>query len=327
MQNGVYNYVITKTHGQNPQRKKENKMKKIISLILAFATLVCAMLAFTSCGGDDLYKAYGKQLDKVKAPTDKAETLTVAMSPDFAPMEFSYINGADSEVAGFDVLLANYLAKELGMNLEIKPMSFDACQIAIGTGTVDLAISGFSWTADRAENYLISNYYIAGDNETEQVLITTKANEDKLKNASDYAGLKIGYQGASLQELLVNETFAGIAGELVPYGDLGLATVALQEGKIDALAVAQGNGESIIANTNGTLAFSGFEFEVDPKYENNVVLLNKADAELLAKVNAALDKALANDYYTPWYESCLILAGSKSIDELGYDDEGNKITE
>lgn len=302
-------------------------MKKIISLILAFATLVCAMLTFASCGGDDLYKAYGKQLDKVKAPTDKAETLTVAMSPDFAPMEFSYIDGSTSEVAGFDVLLANYLAKELGMNLEIKPMSFDACQIAIGTGTVDLAISGFSWTADRAENYLISNYYIAGDNETEQVLITTKANEDKLKNASDYAGLKIGYQGASLQELLVKETFTGIAGELVPYGDLGLATVALQEGKIDALAVAQGNGESIIANTNETLAFSGFEFEVDPKYENNVVLLNKADSELLAKVNAALDKALANDYYTPWYEACLILAGSKSIDELGYDEDGNKITE
>ena len=326
MQNGVYNYDI-KQNTDDSSKKEETKMKKIISLILAAAMLCVAVLSLGSCGEDTLYKAYGKQLAKVKAPTDKSETLTVAMSPDFAPMEFSYINGATSEIAGFDVLLANYLAKELGMNLEIKPMSFDACQIAVGTGSVDLAISGFSWTADRAENYLISDYYIAGDNETEQVLITTKANENKLDEASDYAGLKIGYQGASLQELLVETTFADIAGELVPFGDLGLATVALQEGKIDALAVAVGNGESIIANTNNTLAFSGFEFDVDPKYENNVVLLNLEDTALLEKVNQALAKALENDYYTPWYEACLILAGSKSIDELGYDKDGNKVTE
>lgn len=302
-------------------------MKKLLTLILAAALLCCSVFAMTSCGGNSEYAAYGKQLEKFKAPAEAEKTLTVAMSPDFAPMEFSYVNGTQSEIAGFDVLLANYLAKELGMKLEIKPMSFDACQTAIQTGTVDLAISGFSWTEERAENYLISDYYIAGDNETEQVLITTKANEGKFTKASDLQGLKIGYQGASLQELLVKEVFTGIAGELVPYTDLGLAAAALQEGKIDALAVAQGNGENIIANTNDKLAFSGYEFEVDPLYENNVVLLNKSDAALLAQVNAALAKALKNDYYTAWYEASLILSGSKSIDELGYDDEGNKITE
>ena len=302
-------------------------MKKILSLILAAALLCCSIFAMTSCQTDELYKAYGKQLDKVKAPKNASETLTVAMSPDFAPMEFTYVNGSKSEIAGFDVLLANYIAKELGMKLEIKAMSFDACQTAIQTGNVDLAISGFSWTEERAENYLISNWYIAGENETEQVLITTKANEGKYTTKESLAGKKIGYQGASLQELLVEETFTGIAGEFVPYTDLGLATEALKTGKIDALAVAKGNGESIIANANNAIAFSGFEFEVDPIYENNVILLNKADTELLAKVNAALDKALENDYYTPWYEASLILAGSKSIDELGYDDEGNKITE
>ena len=42
---------------------------------------------------------------------------------------------------------------------------------------------------------------------------------------------------------------------------------------------------------------------------------------------AALAKALSNDYYTAWYEVCEILAGSASIDELGYDENGNKITE
>ena len=54
------------------------------------------------------------------------------MSPDFPPMEFvdTAKKGQDQYV-GFDVILANYLAKELGMNVEIKPMSFDACLIAV----------------------------------------------------------------------------------------------------------------------------------------------------------------------------------------------------
>ena len=303
-------------------------MKKIISLVVAAVMLMTSAFALVSCSGENLYAPYGKQLAEYKAPTGKAETLTIALSPDFAPMEFVYIDGSNQEIAGFDVILSNYLAKELGMNLEIKPMSFDACQTAVQTGNVDLAISGFSWTYERAQNYEISDYYIAGDNETEQVIITTKANENKLTTAESYKGLKIGYQGASLQQVLVEETFGNDAEvELVPYVDLGTAAEALKTGVVDALAVAQGNGEAIIANAGDSLAFSGYEFEIDEKYKNNVILIQKGNTELLAKVNTALAKALSNDYYTAWYEVCTILAGSASIDELGYDENGNKITE
>lgn len=303
-------------------------MKKIISLIVAAVMLVTSVFVLASCNSENLYTPYGKQLAEYKAPTGKTETLTVALSPDFAPMEFVYIDGSNQEIVGFDVILSNYLAKELGMNLEIKPMSFDACQTAVQTGNVDLAISGFSWTYERAQNYEISDYYVAGDNETEQVIITTKANENKLTTAESYKGLKIGYQGASLQQVLVEETFGNDSEvELVPYVDLGTAAEALKTGVVDALAVAKGNGDAIIANAGDSLAFSGFEFEIDEKYKNNVILIQKGDTELLAKVNTALAKALSNDYYTAWYEVCEILAGSASIDELGYDENGNKITE
>ena len=127
-------------------------------------------------------------------------TLTVAMSPDFAPMEFvdTSKTGQDQFV-GFDVTLANYLAKELGLTLELKPMSFDACQTAVQLGSVDMSISGFSWKADRAENFLLSDYYIAGDNETEQSVITTKDKENAITTPEGFAGLKVGAQAASLQ--------------------------------------------------------------------------------------------------------------------------------
>ena len=258
----------------------------------------------------------------------KAENkkLTVAISPDFAPMEFvdTSKTGQDQYV-GFDVTLANYLAKELGQELELKPMSFDACQTAVQLGSVDMSISGFSWTAEREENYLLSDYYIAGENETQQSVITVKAKEGTVTEAAGFAGWKVGAQAASLQEKLVQEALLPAGAELVVYKSIDDAVLALQTGKIDALAVAHGNGEAIISN-NPDIAFTGYDFEVDPKYENNVILLNKNSTELLKKVNAALAKALAAGYYDGWYNDAKALAGISTAAEVSYNDDGTAPT-
>ena len=302
-------------------------MKKILSLILTLALLGCVVFSATSCNlfpAENLAAAYDKYAAEL-AFDDSActETLTVAMSPDFAPMEFYDL--AKDEIVGFDVLLAKYLAKELNMKLVIDPMSFDACMAAVSTGAADLAISGFSWTAERAETFLISDYYVAGENESDQILITTAANQSKFTaDMTDFSGMKIGAQGASLQELLANEQLTGATIEL--YKDLNTAVEALKTGDIDALAVAKGNGEAFAA-TSDDVVLTDFYFEVDELYKNNVILLNKNDADLLAAVNAALAKAMAADLYTGWYEACQIYAEVKTLDELGYDDDGNKITE
>ena len=307
-------------------------MKKMISLFLTLA-LLCGTLALASCsiGSDSssLSKAYENYLSQVKAPTDASlPTLTVAVSPDFAPMEFVDLakSGADQYV-GFDILLANFLAKEMNKKLVIKPMSFDACMAAVQSGNADLAISGFSWTAERAETFLISDYYVAGENETEQIVITTKSNAGAFTTAASFAGKKVGAQGGSLQELLVKEQLVPFGVELVKMENLNDLVTALKNGQIDALAVAKGNGDAFIAASPDAVDVSGFEFEVDEKYKNNVILLNKTDAALLAEVNTVLAKAMANDYYTGWYEACQVYSEIKTLDELGFDDNGVKIKE
>lgn len=257
----------------------------------------------------------------------ESKKLTVAMSPDFAPMEFVDTSKTGQEqYVGFDVTLANFLAKELGMELEIKPMSFDACMTAVQLGSVDMAISGFSWKPDRAENFLLSDYYIAGDNETQQSVITVKAQEGALTTEASFAGLKVGAQTSSLQEQLVKDSLIPAGAELVVYKSIDDAVLALQTGKIDALAVAHGNGEAIIAN-NPDIAFTGFDFDVDPKYENNVILLNKTNTALLEKVNAALGKAMAANYYDGWYEDAKALAGIPTASEVSYNDDGTAPTD
>lgn len=281
-------------------------MKKMMVIALA----LCMVLSIVACA---------KQADKTN--DDEQPVLKVALSPDFSPMEFVDTSKEGQEqFVGFDVTLAKHIAEKLNMKLEIEPMSFDACQVAVQMGTVDLGISGFSWTKDRAENYLISDYYIAGDNETEQVIIVPADKAGQYSKAEDFAGLKIGAQAASLQEMLCNEALLDDT-SIELFKDINVAVVALQTGKVDGVAVADGNADAIIAN-NQDIAKSGFQFDVDPKYENNVILLNQKDEELLKKVNEILADCMANDLYSGWYEEAKALAGIDTAKEISYGDDG-----
>ena len=270
-------------------------MKKMFALLLA--VLMVAAL-FTGCG---------KSSENV---------LTVATSPDFVD---SSKTGQDQYV-GFDIMLAKYIADELGMELEILPMSFDSCPTAVTSGKATLAISGFSWMEDRAANYNLSDYYYAGDNETEQVIITLKDKEGQFASVDDFAGMKIGAQNASLQEQLCQEQLPGA--EIVTIGDLSTALMQLKKGDFDFIAVAKGQADVFLSN-DPDVALSGFEFDVDPKYVGNLVILKKGDDEMTEKVNAILAKAEAAGLYAEWYEEAEILAGSKDAQEISYDDNGS----
>ena len=280
-------------------------MKKLISAALVLATV----LSFAGCS------------------SSKKETLKVATSPDFAPMEFvdSSKKGQESYV-GFDITLAKYIAEGLGKELEIVPMSFDACMVAVEAGSVDMGISGFSWTADRANNYNFSDYYYAGDNEAEQTIVTTKANEGKFTSAADFSGKKVAAQTGSLQFSLCKEQLPADC-EVVEVGDLTTAFLQLQNGDFDAIAVAMGQAKVFISNNEETTALSGFSFEVDPATVGNVIMMQKGADELTAKVNELLAKAQADGLYEKWYSDALELSGVDTATEVIYDDFGNVASE
>ena len=166
MHRRVYNYAITKTQRHRALHlERKIIMKKIISLLLIAALACTCIFAMGSCGPTEtnLAAAYDKIVKDLEFDDSNCETFTVAMSPDFAPMEFvDLAKEGDDKYVGFDVILAKYLAKEMNKKLVIKPMSFDAAMAAAQAGTVDAAISGFSWTAERAKNFEITDYYVAG---------------------------------------------------------------------------------------------------------------------------------------------------------------------
>ncbi len=283
------------------------KMKKVLCILLALGMIA----ALAACGSAP---KENQALNEIK----KSGKLTVALSPDFSPMEFvdSSKEGQDSYV-GFDVSLAKYLAEELGVQLEIQAMSFDACQTAVSSGSIPVSISGYSWTETRAENYELSDYYYAGDNETEQVLLIRAADAEKYTKPEDFDGVSVGAQNASLQMDLVTSQLPNA--KAVTIGEIGVGVMELESGNIEALAVADGNGTQIIANHPGLVKCT-WEFEVAEEFEANVILIHKGEKDLLDAINAALAKAYAEGYYDTWYQEALEIAESASSVEVSLAD-------
>ena len=294
-------------------------MKKLIAMLMT----LMMVLALAACGsndtpaannggnnGDNAAPTYANALEKIKGEGE----LHVALSPDFSPMEFvdSSKTGQEQYV-GFDITLAKYIAENLGVELVIEPMGFDASQTAVYTGSVPMSISGYSWTEDRAENYELSDYYYAGENETRQALLIKKENADKYTSPEDLAGQDVGAQNASLQMQLVTEQLTDA--NPISIGDITVGVMELKSGNIEALAVAYGNAEMII-DANPDLAICTWEFDVKAEYSANVIMMQKGETELLEAVNAILAQAKEANLYDGWYKDAVELGKSENAQEL-----------
>ena len=126
-------------------------MKKFFAMMLA---LVMA-LSLAACG---------KQNDANSDGDNNAEpaktTLVVGVSADYAPFEFMYPDESGELVyGGIDISVAQYVADELGLTLQVENMSFDNLLTSLDKGDFDMVLSAMEATPDRLENADFSNGY------------------------------------------------------------------------------------------------------------------------------------------------------------------------
>jgi len=272
-------------------------MKKKFALLLAAAMILGSL---SGCSG-------ASRLDNIK----KAGVIKMATSPDFAPMEFENI-GADGnkEYVGSDIELAKYIAEQLGVELQIEAMDFSAVQAAVASGSVDMAISGFAWTEDRAESMELSKPYNADSDGLGQGILIPKDKADTLTSAESFAGLKVGAQNGSLQyNLATSQLPSDVVIEKV--GSLNDGVLMLQTGKIDALAVSGDNGQLYSENYDD-IVMSSFFF--DYSSDGNVVACKKGETELMEEINKIIDQVNEQKLYSQWTEDAKALAASLGID-------------
>ncbi|HEM4881156.1 TPA: transporter substrate-binding domain-containing protein [Streptococcus suis] len=244
-------------------------MKKI----LALAVTVLAGLTLAACSSTSSQSA----LDKIK----EKGTLVVATSPDYAPFEFQALVDGKNEVVGADIMLAQKIADELGVKLEVSAMSFDNVLSSVQNGKADIAIAGLSYSEERAKVFDFSeSYYQISD-----VLLIKKDSANSLTSIDAMSGKTLAVQKGSTQEAYAQEHIN--QANLISLTLMGEAVNELKSGKVDAILMDSPVAAGYVSQ-NSDLAVASVEF---PTIDENskVIALPKGSTEL----KTAIDKAIA----------------------------------
>ena len=114
-------------------------MKKMIAMLLA---LVMAM-SLMACGKQNDSNANDNNDANTGDDQPAAKTtLVVGVSADYAPFEFMYPDENGNMVyGGIDISVAQYVADELGLTLQVENMSFNNLLTSLDKGDFDMVLS------------------------------------------------------------------------------------------------------------------------------------------------------------------------------------------
>lgn len=196
--------------------KTKRLLAGIAALALSLTTLsACSDSTSTSEGGDE-------------------NTFVVGFDSAYPP--YGYV-ADDGSYTGFDLELAEEVAKRNGWEFTAEPIDWDAKDAQLNSGAIDAIWNGFTYEG-REKDYAFSGLYMLN----EQVVVV-KADSD-IKSLEDLAGKKVMTQvdSAALEVLEtptadggqkdLRDTFAS----LDTIGDYNNAFMQLESGMVDAVA-------------------------------------------------------------------------------------------
>ena len=260
-------------------------MKKIFKNITAFLMILLVIITLSSC-------------------QTESDTLHIGFSPDYAPYEFVDLTKTDDDrYVGADIELAKYICEKLDKEIIFEPMGFGQILISLQSGKLDLAISGFTYLPERAENFEMSEEYFV-EGEGRQVVITLASNLSKYTSleAINNKDIRIGAQAGSVQYNLATEQLPNATIE--QHDNISNMVTYLETGKIDCIAISETAAKALIS-TNDKIAMIPGEFEVEDS--GLYVLAQKGNVELITKVNTVIKEVKELKLYEKWMDEANIL--------------------
>lgn len=295
-------------------------MKKLVSIL---SLILIMSLIFTACApaqkqegnkGNSTETAQKEEEKKDEKPDQTAKSpqaseknkweqikekgkLIVGTSADYPPYEFHMMIDGKDEFVGFDMDLARALAQEMGVELEIQDMGFDAVLGSVTTGMVDLGIAGIGRRPERESMFEFSDVY----HNSEQGLLVRKEDADKIKSVEDLKGKKVGAQIGTIQEGIAKK-IEGV--EVKVLSKLTNMILELKTGMVDAVVIEYPVGKSY-AVQNKDLAMAE-EVKFPSEGEGSCIIANKGETELIEEVNKIIkklkDEGKINEFVVKAYE-------------------------
>lgn len=277
-------------------------MRRITSAVLVFLTLV----GLTGCSSDT---------------TDPLAdgVLTVGMEADYAPYNWTtnaenasdyavQISGSDAYADGYDVRMAQALADELGVELEIKKISWDGLIPAVQSGSIDAIIAGMSPTEERSQQIDFTNAYHEDDVDL-VVVVNKDSGYADATSLEDLAGANITAQAGTFHVDLLDQI--DIAEDsTAPLPDFASLIQAANSGSIDGYIAEDVTAQvQVETNPNLTIIDVADQFELDPSETTSAIGVQK-DTGLVDDLNEAL-ATIDEDTRNAWMEE----AGQRSGEE------------
>lgn len=228
------------------------------------------------------------KLAKIKA----SGKLIVGTSADYPPFEFHQIVSGQDKIEGADIEVAQAIAKDLGVKLQVEDMSFDGLLPALTTGTVDMVIAGMTVSDERKQSVDFSDIYYT----VNLKLLMRKADVNKYKSLDSFNGKSVAAQtGTSNEDAVKTEQPKANLVSLAKIPDMILE---LKSNKVEAV-----NLDSVVAASyakkNKDLAVSDLSYATPP--DQTAIAVAKGDnTSYLAAVNKTLDSLVSGKKIEAW---------------------------
>ena len=249
------------------------KRKGILGLLTLVGMAVMSLAGCTQLASNPTVDNWDKY--------QQQKSITVGFDNTFVPMGFEEKNG---NYAGFDIELAKYVSKKLGITVHFQPIDWDMKETELQNGTIDAIWNGYSATDERREKVAFTIPYM----QNTQILVVKKTSG--IHSVEDMTGKVIGAQNGSSgmldfeehPEVLKNRVKGGDSDQ---YQSVNEAIIDLKNDRIDALLIDRVYADYYLTTEGITDEYdtipSGFESE------SFAVGVRPADKKLLEALNQA----------------------------------------
>ncbi|AVS69122.1 amino acid ABC transporter substrate-binding protein [Paracidovorax avenae] len=248
-----------------------------------------ALLAATAFAAAALGGAASARAD-VLANIQKAGVVRVAIPQDFPP--FGSL-GTDLKLQGYDIDMANLVAKELGVKVELVPVTSTNRIPYLTTGKADLVISSLGKNAERAKVIDFTQAYAPFPKSV------YGPKEAAIKGPADLAGKTIGVTRGSTEDLSLTK-LAPASATIKRYEDNNATAQSYLTGQVQLVTLGNIVANAVNERTRLRQLDAKFAVEDTPCY----VGVAKGEDALLQKVDAIITKAKSdgrlNDMSQRW---------------------------
>ena len=260
---------------------KKRFVSAALAAVMALSMTACGSsnsAAETTAADTEAAESQAEETTAEEAKTTDGGTLIVGFDQDFPPMGFV---GDDGEYTGFDLELAQEVAKRLGLEYKAQPIAWDSKDMELESGNIDCIWNGFTMTG-REDDYTWTEPYMAN----QQVFVV--ANDSDINSQADLAGKIVEVQADSSAEAALKEApeLTATFKELLTTADYNTAFMDLEQGAVDAIAM-----DVIVAGYQIQQRNADFKILDDSLSEEEYgVGFKKGNTELKDKVQSTLEE-------------------------------------